>query len=166
MQKNMEVFRIKRQLTSILRQSKTLFDSNGNIIWTAKHPLFKLFHRKYKFYSGNGNLLFVIRNHFTLPGKGKKLTISTPSGTSIISKGNLFDRLSLINYGTQTLATIEKPMVSVRGVITGLSGYTITVQPGVDIPMCFGFVTILDEEREKQGSPVQNIAKINRLFGR
>lgn len=86
LQRNVESFRIRRQLISVIRQSKTLYDERGNIIWTMKHPLFKLAFRRYKFYGQNGNLLFTIRNHFRLPGQGKKLTTKLPDGRKVPSQ--------------------------------------------------------------------------------
>jgi len=147
-------FNIRRQLTSVIRQKKTLTDNRGNILWICQHPLFKLFRRKYKFYSRDGHLLFAIRNHWTLPGQGKKLTIVSKNGQEIVFLGKLLDRIGnirLIDRERQViLATVTKPVVSVRGIVTGLSRYTIDIQPNVDIAMCFAFVTILDEERERQ----------------
>lgn len=162
MQRNVESFRIRRQLMSVIRQTKTLYDERGNVVWTMKHPIFKMAFRKYKFYDVNGNFIFAIKNHFRLPGQGKKLTTTLPDGRKVISKGNLFDRTTPITAGGQNLATVEKPLISVRGAITGLSGYTLTVQPGMDIPLCFGFVAILDEERERSSTSMWKLATVQR----
>jgi uncharacterized protein YxjI len=150
-------FLVQRKLTSFIRQEKTLTDLNGNVIWIMKHPLFKLFRRRYKFYDANGTLLFKIRNKMRLiPGRGKKLTLTLPSGQTILSLGQWFDLETPIALmgrdGTATpLAKINKSLISARGLVTGLSSYDLNVNAGVDIPMCFGFVVVLDEERERQG---------------
>ena len=149
-------FNIKRNLISVIRQTKTMYDANGKIIWSMEHPLFKAFMRKYKFYSPNGALLFQIKNHFRLPYQGKKLSLTLPDGSKIVSKGNLLDRISTINSHDNrsnligTVATIEKPVVSFRSMMTNLQGYTVNVSPYMDIPVCFAFVAVLDEERERK----------------
>jgi uncharacterized protein YxjI len=150
---NTEQFRIERRLLSMIKQTKTLYDTNRNVIWVMEHPIFKLFHRTYKFKNANGDLLFKIRNRFRLiPGQGKKLTLKLNDRRTITSKGKWFDLNTPIVLDNTLLAEITKSFVSVRGLATGLSVYNLTVQPNVDIPMCFAFVIVLDEEREKKSS--------------
>jgi len=150
-----QIFQIKRQLMAMVKQTKYLYDTNGNCIWILKNPIFKLFHRKYKVYDSRNNLLFTVRSHFRLPGKGKHLTVDLNDGSVIRSRGNFFDRSADICLVTPDnreviMASITKPLVSVRGMITGLSGYTIRIRQGADVPLCLAFGTILDEERENE----------------
>jgi hypothetical protein len=78
--------------------------------------------------------------------------------------GKLFDLSTSIRYDSgMILATITKSLISLRGAITGVSSYSLNVQPGVDIPMCLGFVTILDEEREGGGGNVASVSKMRRF---
>lgn len=171
METNDEPFRIRRQLISFVRQTKILYDKQGNVIWKCKHPLFKMFHRRYRFYGADGNLLFIIRSHFRLRGQGKKLDITLADGSKVQSKGNPFDRetniVHLTNQGNDMqLGHVSKPLVSVRGVITGLSGYTLVVEPGADIPMCLGFVVVLDEEREREpGGGLFMLSRLRNMGG-
>ena len=165
-----EQFRIERQLISVIKQSKTLYDSNRNVIWVMKHPLFKLFHRTYKFVDANGNILFKIRNrHRFIPGQGKKLTLKLGDGRTVMSKGKWLDLTTpiVLDDGVQ-LGEITKSLVSARGLATGLSGYNLTVQPNVDIAMCFAFVCVLDEEREKKSgnAPMMAMMRPGGMFGR
>lgn len=150
---NQEAFRIVRKLTSIIRQSKSLYDASGNLIWTMQHPLFKMFHRVYKFEDSNGRLLFKIRNHHRfIPGQGKKLSLRSVDGSvTMSSKGKWLDLTTPIvgSDGRRIVAEITKKLISARSVVTGLSGYDVTIQPQTDIPTIFAFVAVLDEERER-----------------
>jgi len=155
-------------LLSMIKQTKTLYDSNRNVIWVMEHPIFKMFHRTYKFKNANGDLLFKIRNHFRLlPGQGKKLTLKLNNGSVIIAKGKPLDLNTPIMLNGVLLAEVKKSLISARGLATGLSGYNLTVQPNVDIPMSFAFVTVLDEEREKKASnvPMMAMMRPGGLFG-
>lgn len=168
-----KLFTVTRKLTSVRKQRKTLYDASGNVLWTVEHPTFRLFHRRYRFYNDKGRKIFIIRSHHRLmPSQGRKLTMSTDDGNEIISKGSTFDAKTAIDLVTREgsrkqwkpLARVMNPVVSTRGLITGLSGYKVLVAPDANVPLCLGFVLVLDEERElHHGGLLQVFNTVNRV---
>ncbi|KAK0629506.1 tubby C-terminal-like domain-containing protein [Bombardia bombarda] len=155
LQNGQPILRVQGSVMS-LSGRKSVYDMNGTHLFDIVKELFHLIHTTYVVEDPRKKKLLEVKSSFALFGSKATATFTNANGAAetLTMKGNWFDSAAdIVDEKTgNTVARIDRKLLSGRDLLFGQQTYALTVAPNVDMALMVALCICMDEKNNETKS--------------